>query len=129
MSAKVYFSRTITPEKVLELYRMAGKELTGRVAVKVHSGEKGNQNFLTPEFWKPMIDAVEGTVVECNTAYEGQRNVTEKHVKLMDDHGWTKYFKVDILDAEGPDTELAIPGGRRIRKNFVGKNIADYDSM
>ncbi|MBQ8185966.1 MAG: DUF362 domain-containing protein [Clostridia bacterium] len=129
MSAKVYFSRTITPEKVLELYRMAGKKLTGRVAVKVHSGEKGNQNFLTPEFWKPMIDAVEGTVVECNTAYEGQRNVTEKHVKLMDDHGWTKYFKVDILDAEGPDTELAIPGGRRIRKNFVGKNIADYDSM
>ncbi len=129
MSAKVYFSRTITPEKVLELYKMAGRELTGKVAVKVHSGEKGNQNFLTPEFWKPMIDAVGGTVVECNTAYEGQRNVTEKHVKLMDDHGWTKYFDVDILDAEGPDKVLPIPGGKRIRQNFVGKNIENYDSM
>ena len=129
MSAKVYFSRTITPEKVLELYKLAGKELKGRVAVKVHSGEKGNQNFLTPEFWKPMIDAVGGTVVECNTAYEGQRNVTEKHVKLMDDHGWTKYFDVDILDAQGPDKVLPIPGGKRIQQNFVGKNIGNYDSM
>ena len=129
MSAKVYFSRTITPEKVLELYRMAGKELKGRVAVKVHSGEKGNQNFLTPEFWKPMIDAVGGTVVECNTAYEGQRNVTSKHVKLMHDHGWTKHFDVDILDAKGPDKVLAIPGGKRIQQNFVGKNIEKYDSM
>jgi len=129
MSAKVYFSRTITPEKVLELYKLAGRELKGRVAVKVHSGEKGNQNFLTPEFWKPMIDAVGGTVVECNTAYEGQRNVTEKHVKLMDDHGWTKYFDVDILDAQGPDKVLPIPGGKRIHENFVGKNIDNYDSM
>jgi len=129
MSAKVYFSRTITPEKVLELYRLAGKELKGRVAIKVHSGEKGNQNFLTPEFWKPMIDAVGGTVVECNTAYEGQRNITEKHVKLMDDHGWTKYFDVDILDAQGPDKVLPIPGGKRIQQNFVGKNIDNYDSM
>ncbi len=129
MSAKVYFSRTITPEKVLELYRMAGKELKGKVAVKVHSGEKGNQNFLTPEFWKPMIDAVGGTVVECNTAYEGQRNVTEKHVRLMEYHGWTKYFDVDILDAEGPDKVLPIPQGKVIRQNFVGKNIDHYDSM
>ena len=129
MKPKVYFSRTITPEKVLELYQMAGRELKGRVAVKVHSGEKGNQNFLTPEFWRPMIDAVGGTVVECNTAYEGQRNVTEKHVKLMDDHGWTKYFDVDILDAEGHDKVLSIPGGKRIQQNFVGKNIDNYDSM
>ena len=129
MSAKVYFSRTITPEKVLELYKLAGRELKGRVAVKVHSGEKGNQNFLTPEFWKPMIDAVGGTVVECNTAYEGQRNVTEKHVKLMEYHGWTKYFDVDILDAEGPDKVLPIPQGKVIQQNFVGKNIDNYDSM
>ena len=129
MSAKVYFSRTITPEKVLELYRLAGRELTGKVAVKVHSGEKGNQNFLTPDFWKPMIDAVGGTVVECNTAYEGQRNVTSRHVKLMHDHGWTKYFDVDILDAKGPDKVLPIPAGKRIQQNFVGKNIENYDSM
>ena len=129
MSATVYFSRTITPEKVLELYQLAGKELPGKVAVKVHSGEKGNQNFLRPDFWKSVIYHVGGTVVECNTAYEGQRNTTEKHRRLFADHGWLKYFPVDLLDAEGPDLELAIPGGKVIQKNFVGKDIVNYDSM
>ena len=129
MSAKVYFSRTITPEKVLELYRMLGMELKGKVAVKVHSGEKGNQNFLRPDFWKSVIDYVGGTVVECNTAYDGERNVTAKHVKLFRDHGWTRYFDVDLLDAEGPDLELSIPDGKVIKRNFVGKNIENYDSM
>lgn len=129
MSAKVYFSRTITPEKVLELYKLLGKELTGRVAVKVHSGEKGNQNFLKPDFWKPMIDYVKGTVVECNTAYEGERNTTEKHLKLITYHGWSQYFPVDLLDAEGPDLKLEIPGGKVIKENYVGKNIVNYDSM
>ena len=129
MKTKVYFSRTITPEKVLELYKMMGKNLDGRVAIKVHSGEKGNQNFLRPDFWKSIIDHVGGTVVECNTAYNGARNVTERHIKLFEDHGWTKYFKVDLLDAEGPDLELNIPNGKVIKKNYVGKNIANYDSM
>ena len=129
MSATVYFSRTITPEKVLELYQLAGKELPGKVAVKVHSGEKGNQNFLRPDFWKSVIDHVGGTVVECNTAYEGQRNTTEKHRRLFADHGWLKYFPVDLLDAEGPDLELPIPEGKVIQKNFVGKDIVNYDSM
>lgn len=129
MSAVVYFSRTITPQKVLELYKLAGKELSGNVAVKVHSGEKGNQNFLRPDFWKPVIDYVGGTVVECNTAYDGERNTTEKHRKLMSDHGWDKYFPVDLLDAEGDDIELAIPNGKVIKKNFIGKNTANYDSM
>ena len=129
MSATVYFSRTITPEKVLELYRLAGKELPGKVAVKVHSGEKGNQNFLRPDFWKSVIDHVGGTVVECNTAYEGARNTTERHRKLFAEHGWLKYFQVDLLDAEGPDLELAIPNGKVIQKNFVGKDIVHYDSM
>jgi len=129
MSATVYFSRTITPEKVLELYKLAGKELTGKVAVKVHSGEKGNQNFLKPDFWKPIIDHVGGTVVECNTAYKGERNTTEKHRRLMEYHGWSKYYPVDLLDAEGPDLELPIPGGKVIRKNYVGKDIVNYDSM
>ena len=129
MSAMVYFSRTITPEKVLELYKMANATLPGKVAVKVHSGEKGNQNFLRPEFWKPMIDYVGGTVVECNTAYEGQRNTTERHRRLIADHGWTRYFEMDLLDAQGPDLELAIPGGKVIKKNFVGKDIVRYDSM
>ncbi len=129
MSATVYFSRTITPEKVLELYKMAGKELPGKVAIKVHSGEKGNQNFLKPDFWKPVIDYVGGTVVECNTAYDGARNITARHVKLMDEHGWSKYFDVDIMDAEGPDLKLAISNGKVIQKNYVGKNIENYDSM
>ena len=129
MSAAVYFSREITPEKVLELYRMAGKELTGRVAVKVHSGEKGNQNFLKPAFWKPVIDHVGGTVVECNTAYEGERNTTAKHRRLFAYHGWSESYKVDLLDAEGPDLEIDIPDGKVIRKNFLGKNIANSDSM
>ena len=129
MKEKVYFSRTITPEKALELYNKLGKELTGKVAVKLHSGETGNQNFLRPEFWKPMIDAVGGTVVECNTAYEGTRNTTEKHIKTMEEHGWSKNFEVDLLDAEGPDLELPIKGGKRIHKNYVGKNLAKYDSM
>ena len=129
MSAKVYFSREISPEKVLELYKLAGKELKGNVAIKVHSGEAGNQNFLRPPFWKPIIDHVQGTVTECNTAYEGQRNTTEKHVELLKNHGWSEYFKVDLLDAEGPDLELPIPNGKKIKKNFVGKNLANYDSM
>ena len=129
MRAKVYFSRTITPEKVLELYKLAGKQLPGRVAVKVHSGEKGNQNFLRPDFWKPMVDYVGGTVVECNTAYDGARNTTRAHRQLLRDHGWSRYFPVDLLDAEGPDLELAIPNGKVIRKNYVGKDIASYDSM
>lgn len=129
MKATVYFSRTITPEKVLEMYQLVGKELPGNVAVKVHSGEKGNQNFLRPDFWKNIIDYVGGTVVECNTAYEGARNTTRKHRELMAEHGWNRYFPVDLLDAEGPDLELAIPGGKVIQKNFVGKDISKYDSM
>ncbi len=129
MSATVYFSRAITPEKVLELYQMLDKKLEGKVAVKVHSGEKGNQNFLKPDFWKPVISHVNGTVVECNTAYEGERNTTEKHRKLISDHGWDKYFDVDILDGEGPDLKLEIPTGKVIKENYVGKNIENYDSM
>ena len=129
MSATVYFSKTITPEKVLELFKLVDKELPGKVAIKVHSGEKGNQNFLKPDFWKPVIDHVGGTVVECNTAYNGERNTTEKHRRLIEYHGWSKYYPVDLLDAEGPDLELPIPDGKVIRKNFVGKDIVNYDSM
>lgn len=129
MKAKVCFSREITPEKVVALYRAVSRELPGKVAVKLHSGEQGNQNFLGPDFWRPMIEAVHGTVVECNTAYEGERNTTEKHRRTMIKHGWSTNFDVDILDAEGPDLELAVPNGRSIQKNFVGKDIANYDSM
>ena len=128
MSSKVYFSRTITAEKVLEMYKLLGKRLTGNIAIKVHSGEDGNQNFLHPEFWRPVIDHVGGTVVECNTAYEGQRNTTEKHLKLFEKHGWKKYFTVDLLDAQGPDMVLESPTGKVIKKNYVGKDMAAYDA-
>lgn len=127
--AKVYFTKEISEEKVVDMFKVLNKSLTGRVAVKVHSGEKGNQNYLRPEFLKQIIDYVGGTVVECNTAYEGQRNTTEKHKKLIEEHGWNKYFDVDILDGEGPDLELEIPTGKVINKNYVGKNIENYDSM
>lgn len=129
MKSKVYFTKDITPENVLKLYEKLEKYLNGNVAVKLHSGEAGNQNFLGPDLWKPVVEKVKGTVVECNTAYEGERNTTEKHLKLFENHGWSKNFKVEILDAEGPDLELDIPDGNKIKKNFVGKGIQNYDSM
>ena len=129
MGSKVYFSRTITAEKVLELYQLLGKELTGNVAIKVHSGEPGNQNFLRPEFWKPVVDHVGGTVVECNTAYEGGRDTTERHLATFKKHGWSDHFTVDLLDAAGPDLVWEIPNGKKIKKNFVGKDVVNYDSM
>ena len=128
MKSKVYFTREITPAAVLRLYKTLGKELVGNVAIKVHSGEKGNQNFLRPMFWKDIAHHVGGTIVECNTAYEGTRNTTERHVKLMKDHGWSDLYPVDLLDAQGPDMELEIPCGKKIKKNFVGKDLANYDA-
>lgn len=127
--AKVYFTKQITPEKVIEMYQALGKDLPGKVAVKVHSGEKGNQNYLRPEFLRPMVEKVNGTVVECNTAYDGARNTTDRHEKLMEEHGWKKYFHVDLLDGEGPDLVLPVSGGKVLSENYVGKNIANYDSM
>ena len=126
--SKVYFTRNITSENVLNMYKVLNIELQGRVCVKVHSGEAGNQNYLKPLFFKDVIDYVNGTVVECNTAYDGERNTTIKHKKLMDEHEWTKYFNVDIMDSEG-DLELDIKNGKVIKKNFVGNHIKNYDSM
>ena len=134
MKSKVFFSSEITAEKVVELFHAAANDLPGgilpgKVAVKLHSGEPGNQNFLKPEFWQPVVNDVHGTVVECNTAYDGGRNTTEKHRETMEKHGWSKHFTVDIMDAEGPDAELLIPNGKRIKKVQVGKNMLNYDSM
>lgn len=127
--AKVYFTKEITPESIVKIYEKLGVTLPGKVAVKVHSGEAGNQNYLHPEFMKNIIEHVNGTVVECNTAYEGARDTTEKHQKLMEEHGWSKYFDVDIMDAEGPDKVIEIPNGKKIKKNYVGKHLDNYDSM
>ena len=133
MKSKVYFTRELTPEAVVKLYHALGVTLPGKVAVKIHSGEKGNQNFLHPEFWKPMVDEIHGTIVECNTAYGdatgGVRDNTEAHLKLLEEHGWTKYFDVDLMDAEGPDVVWPIPNGKILKENRLGKNILNYDSM
>lgn len=134
MKSKVFFSSEITAAKVVELFHAAlndlpGGVLPGKVAVKLHSGEPGNQNFLKPEFWQPVVNDVHGTVVECNTAYDGGRNTTEKHRETIEKHGWSKHFTVDIMDAEGPDAELLIPNGKRIKKVQVGKNMLNYGSM
>ena len=127
--AKVYFIKDITPETIIKAYEAVGKKLEGRVAVKMHSGEKGNKNYLRADFVKDVINHVNGTVVECNTAYEGARNYTDRHLKLIKEHEWDKYFPFDLMDAEGPDMVLEIPDGKVIKKNYVGKNMANYDSM
>lgn len=127
--AKVYFTKEITPENVVKLYEKLGVKLPGKVAVKVHSGEEGNQNYLRPEFMAPMVNEVDGTIVECNTAYDGARDTTEKHEKLMAAHGWAELFDVDIMDADGPDLVFPIENGRVLKENLVGKNIANYASM
>ncbi len=127
--SKVYFINEVTTANLLKIYDALNINLKGNVAVKLHSGEDGNQNYLKPEFVRPLIEKVKGTVTECNTAYNGARNSTDKHKKLIEKHGWTKYFNVDILDSEGPDLVLDIPYGKIIKKDFVGKNINNYDSM
>ena len=124
---KVYFTKDITSENLVKLYNILNKELKGKVAVKVHSGEEGNQNYLRPEFLKDIIERVNGTVVECNTAYLGARNTTEKHEKLIENHGWNMY-KFDLLDRDG-SLKLDILNGVAIKENYVGKNLANYDSM
>lgn len=127
--SKVYYCEKVSPEKLVEMYKLLGKELTGSVAVKVHSGEEGNQNYLKPEFMKPIIDYVNGTVVECNTAYQGERNTTEKHLKTIEKHGWNALFNVDLLDSEEPDFVVPVENGKHLREDYLGKKIVNYDSM
>jgi len=129
MKPNVYFTREITPQSVLKLFQLLQKSLPGKVAVKVHSGEPGNQNFLRPEFWEPVVRSVDGTVVECNTAYKGGRDTAQRHMQTFRDHGWSPLFPVDLLDAQGPDMVLNVPNGRQIQQNYVGKDLANYDSM
>lgn len=129
MKSKVYFSREITPDKISEMYDLVSANLEGKTAIKLHSGEVGNQNFLGPDLWADVIKKNGGTVTECNTAYAGSRNTTEKHLETLEKHGWSKQFKVDLLDAEGNDLVLDIPDGKVIKKNYVGRNLANYDSL
>lgn len=127
----VFFTPDITPENVVKMYELLGTKLPGKVAVKVHSGEDGNQNYLRPEFLKPIVKEVDGTIVECNTAYDGARDTTEKHEKLMAKHGWSEVFPVDIMDADGPSSDLIFPieNGRVLKQNHVGGHLANYTSL
>lgn len=125
---KVYFTDKITSESLLNIYKKLGIELKGKVVVKVHSGEEGNQNYLKPLFYKDLINYVNGTVVECNTAYNGERNTSKKHLKLLDKHEWTKYYNVDLLD-ETDEVALEVKNPKYIKENYVGKNIENYDFM
>ncbi len=129
MSSTVYFTKDVTPENIIRLYDKLGVKLEGKTAIKVHSGEEGNQNYLHPEFWKPVVDYVGGTVVECNTAYAGKRNSSYKHVKLLERHGWKKYFVVDLMDRYGPDIEIPVRNGKHLEKDIMGKHFLRYDSM
>ena len=126
---KVYFTKTITPERVVEMYEAVGKKLEGPIAIKVHSGEKGNQNFLRPDFFRKIVDHLGGRIVECNTAYPGARNYTNKHEELLKEHKWNPEYNVDLMDGEPEDLVLEIPDGKAIKKNYVGKNIQNYKSM
>lgn len=125
----VYFTRDLTPEGVAKAFGPIKANVTGRVALKLHSGEEGNQNYLGPDWFRPIVKELNATVVECNTAYEGARNTTERHRKLLAKHGWSEAFKVDLLDAEGPDAVLRIPKGRIIKEDYVGKDLLNYDSL
>lgn len=129
MKSKVFFSKNITSDEVIKLYSLLGVNLKGNIAIKLHSGEKGNQNFLPPTFFENFINKVGGTVVECNTAYPGSRNTTKKHLKTMDEHGWSKYFNVDIMDADNKKVTIDIPNGKIIKKNYIGSHLSNYDSM
>ena len=126
--SKVYFIRDISPENVIKAYEALGIELKGNVAVKLHSGEPGNQNFLRPDFMKPAVEHVGGTIVECNTAYDGGRDTTEHHKKTMQLHGWVEIADVDIMDAEGEMT-IPVSGGKHLAVNYVGKTFPEYASM
>ena len=127
--SKVYFCKEITSENIVKMFKTLGKELPGKVAVKVHSGEEGNQNYIRPEFMKPMVEYVNGTIVECNTAYGGERNTSQKHLKTIERHGWNKYFDVDLMDEVGPDISVPVTNGKHLKEDFLGKNIENYDSM
>jgi len=126
--AKVYFTEEITPEALQKIYHALGVTLRGKVAVKISTGEPGGHNFLQPALIAPLVQELNGTIVECNTAYEGRRNTSAAHWQTMKDHGFTAIAPCDLMDEEG-EIALPITGGKRLKENFVGKNLQNYDSM
>lgn len=126
--AKVYFSKEISSESLVRIYEKLGIKLDGKVAVKISTGEPGGNNYLKPELIKDLVKKINGVIVECNTAYEGRRNTTEEHLKVVKEHGFTDIADVDIMDSEG-DMEINVVGGKHLKLNYVGKNLVNYDSM
>lgn len=126
--AKVYFTKEVTPEGLIKVYEVLGVELPGKVGVKISTGEAGGNNYLKPELIGALVNKLNGTIVECNTAYDGQRNTAEDHLKVAEDHGFTKIAPVDILDAEG-EFEIPVNGGKHLAVDIVGTHMRDYDSM
>lgn len=125
---KVYFTSKITSESLIKIYECLGKELVGKVAVKISIGEPGGHNFLNPDLIKNLVQKLNGTIVECNTAYKGRRNTVEDHLKAAEEHGFTKIANVDIMDADG-ELELPVVGGKHLNINYVGSHLENYDSM
>lgn len=123
---KVYMYKEISSENLLKIYDMLGRKAEGRVAVKLSTGEPGNNNYLNPDLIKDLVHKVNGTIIECNTAYGGGRADTESHLKAAADHGFTAIAKVDIMDADG-EVSLPVAGGKHLKEDFVGKNYPDYD--
>ena len=127
--AKVYYTKNITSDSLIKIYDALGVKLEGNVAVKVSTGEKGSKGYLKADLIGPLVKKIGGTIVECNTAYAGERDTTEKHLELFKYHGWSEMYDVDLLDAEGPDLVLEVKNHKQIDKNYVGKNLANYDSL
>ena len=126
--AKVYFTKNIDSESLVKMYEVLNKELNGKVAVKLSTGEDGNNNYLHPELIKDLVHKVNGTIIECNTAYSGKRNSYEDHLEVAKEHGFLTVTDVDIMDKEG-DIELPVDGGKHLKVNYVGKNLLNYDSI
>ncbi len=128
MKSDVFFIKNVSKESILKAFKALNKELTGNVALKIHTGEKGNQNFLRPEYYEDILDYTNAKIVECNTAYGGERNTTEKHRNLLKEHGWVGKYNVDIMDADG-DEIIPIKNGDLLNENYVGTHLKNYDSM
>lgn len=126
--SKVYFTKEITPESLIKIYEALGRELKGKVGVKISTGEPGGHNFLNPNLIKDLVNKLNGTIVECNTAYAGRRNTTEEHWKAIKEHGFLDIAKVDIMDEEG-DMAIPVENGFHLKEDYVGEHLKNYDSM
>ena len=126
--AKVYFTKEITPEKLIEIYDKLGVKLTGNIGIKVSTGERGAKGYLKAELIEPLVKKLNGTIIECNTAYPGSRNDKEEHLKTAEEHGFTKFAYVDIMDGDG-EFKIPVHKGKHLEYDIIGENFKNYDSI